>query len=213
MLIENNIFDKEKIFLLRDPVINCNLINKKKKENLIESFLDQEFYLSIGRLTDQKNFEFLINSFSKNINKFKIKKLVILGEGENDKKLKKLIKNYSMENNIFLLGFKKNVYNYIFKSKTIISCSLYEDPGFVLLESAFLKKKIISSIVKNGPLEMYQVGKLCYFFKNNNELDLVNQIMLSENDNSITMTLKALKYSKEFTSFNHYKALNQLLGQ
>jgi hypothetical protein len=60
---------------------------------------------------------------------------------------------------------------------------------------------------------MYQVGKLCYFFKNNNELDLVNQIMLSENDNSIAMTLKALKYSKEFTSFNHYKTLNQLLGQ
>jgi len=213
MLIENNIFDKEKIFLLRDPVINCNLINKKKKENLIESFLDQEFYLSIGRLTDQKNFKFLINSFSKNINKFKIKKLVILGEGENDKKLKKIIKKYSMENNIFLLGFKKNVYNYIFKSKAIISCSLYEDPGFVLLESAFLKKKIITSIVNNGPLEMYQVGKLCYFFKNNNELDLVNQIMLSENDNSIAMTLKALKYSKEFTSFNHYKTLNQLLGQ
>ena len=74
-----------------------------------------------------------------------------------------------MESNIYLLGFKKNVYNYIFKSEALISCSLYEDPGFVMLESAFLKKKIISSIVKNGPLEMYQAGNLCYFYKNNNE--------------------------------------------
>ena len=32
MLIENKIFDKDKIFLLRDPIINCKLINKKKKK-------------------------------------------------------------------------------------------------------------------------------------------------------------------------------------
>jgi glycosyltransferase involved in cell wall biosynthesis len=212
MLIENKIFDKKKIFLLRDPIINCNLINKKKKENLEEGFLNKEFYLSIGRLTNQKNFEFLLNSFCINIDKFKVKKLVVLGEGENDKKLKKIIQRYSMEKNIFLLGFKKNVYNYIFRSKAIISCSLYEDPGFVLLESAFLRKKIITSIVNNGPLEMYQTGNLCYFFKSNDELDLVNQIILSENDDSKNMALNALKYSKKFTSYNHYKTLSKLLG-
>ena len=212
MLIENKIFDKKKIFLLRDPVINCNLINKKKKENLEENFLNKEFYLSIGRLTNQKNFEFLLNSFCINIDKFKVKKLVILGEGENDKKLKKIIQKYSMEKNIFLLGFKKNVYNYIFRSKAIISCSLYEDPGFVLLESAFLRKKIITSIVNNGPLEMYRTGNLCYFFKSNDELDLVNQIILSENEDSKNMTLDALKYSKKFTSYNHYKTLGKLLS-
>jgi glycosyltransferase involved in cell wall biosynthesis len=212
MLIENKIFDKKKIFLLRDPVINCNLINKKKKENLEESFLNEEFYLSIGRLTNQKNFEFLLNSFCINIDKFKVKKLVVLGEGENNIKLKKIIRKYSMEKNIFLLGFKKNVYNYIFRSKAIISCSLYEDPGFVLLESAFLRKKIITSIVNNGPLEMYQTGNLCYFFKSNDELDLVNQIILSENEDSKNMTLNALKYSKKFTSYNHYKTLSKLLS-
>jgi len=212
MLIENKIFDKKKIFLLRDPIINCNLINKKKKENLEESFLNKEFYLSIGRLTNQKNFEFLLNSFCLNIDKFKVKKLVVLGEGENDEKLKKIIQRYSLEKNIFLLGFKKNVYNYIYRSKAIISSSLHEDPGFVLLESAFLRKKIITSIVTNGPLEMYQTGNLCYFFKSNDELDLVNQIILSENDNSKDMALNALKYSKKFTSYSHYKALNKLLG-
>lgn len=43
---------------------------------------------------------------------------------------------------------------------------------------------------------MYQTGKLCYFFKSNDELDLVNQIILSENDDSKNMALNALKYSK-----------------
>ena len=69
MLIENNVFNKKKVFLLRDPIINCNLINIKKKENIEEIFLDKGFYLSIGRLTNQKNFEFLLNSFCKNIEK------------------------------------------------------------------------------------------------------------------------------------------------
>jgi len=136
----------------------------------------------------------------------------VLGGGENDKKLKKIIQKYSMEKNIFLLGFKKNVYNYIFRSRAIISCSLYEDPGFVLLESAFLRKKIITSIVNNGPLEMYQTGNLCYFFRSNDELDLVNQIILSENDDTKNMALNALKYSKKFTSYSHYKTLSKLLG-
>jgi len=213
MLIEYDIFDKKKIILLRDPILNCNLINNKKKEDLDENFLNDKYYLSIGRLTNQKNFKFLINSFIKNVNKFKIKKLVILGEGENCLELKKIIKKNFMEKNIFLLGFKSNVYNYIFKSEAIISSSLYEDPGFVLLESAFLKKKIITSIVKNGPLEMYLTGNLCYFFKNNNELDLVNKMILSENNSVGEMTLKALKYSRNFTFFNHYKKLNQLLCQ
>jgi glycosyltransferase involved in cell wall biosynthesis len=214
MLIENNIFDKEKIFLLRDPVINCNLINKKKKENLIESFLDQEFYLSIGRLTDQKNFEFLINSFSKNINKFKIKKLVILGEGENDKKLKKLIKNYSMENNIFLLGFKKNVYNYIFKSKTIISCSLYEDPGFVLIESAFCRSFIISSNCPNGPKEIIGNNSSGLLYNSGDDSSFLEKISLFLNmsSNEIqNMKKNALKKSKLFTIFSHAKTLAMLL--
>ena len=77
--MQNNIFDKEKIFLLRDPIINYSQIFNEKKEKLEENFLNDKFYLSVGRLTNQKNFEFLINSFCKNINKFKIKKIVILG--------------------------------------------------------------------------------------------------------------------------------------
>ena len=36
-----------------------------------------------------------------------------------------------MENNIFLVGFKKNVYNYINNCEGLISVAQYEDPGFI----------------------------------------------------------------------------------
>ena len=67
--------------------------------------------------------------------------LLIIGEGEERIKLQKIIKKYESENSIYLLGFKKNVYNYINKCKLLISTAEYEDPGFTLIEAAFLKKK------------------------------------------------------------------------
>ena len=57
------------------------------------------------------------------------------------KDLQKLITASNFENYIHLVGFKKNVYNYIKNSEAIISTAEYEDPGFVLLEVAFSQRK------------------------------------------------------------------------
>ena len=212
-LIGLKIFEEKKICILRDPIINCSEINIKKKQFLDEIFLDKNYYLSIGRLTDQKNFKFLIKVFSENHYKFKNKKLVIIGEGENYNYLHKMIIKYKMENNIFLIGFKNNVYKYIKNSLALISVADYEDPGFTLIEAAYLKKKIITSLVRNGPIEMKKNGDMCYFFESKNEVDFVNQILSSEKDKNTNFKLmKAQKFSKKFTIFSHYKNFEKLLS-
>ena len=176
-------------------------------------FLDKNFYLSIGRLTDQKNFKFLIKVFSENHHRFKYKKLVIIGEGENYNYLRHMITKYRMEDNIFLIGFKKNVYKYIKNCLALISVADYEDPGFTLIEAAYLQKKIITSLVRNGPIEMKKNGDMCYFFESNNEVDFVNKILHSEEDKNINIKLiKAQKFSKKFTVFSHYKNFERLLS-
>ena len=38
---------------------------------------------------------------------------------------------------------KLNVFNYLNKAKCFISSSLYEDPGFVLIEAGFLNKIVL----------------------------------------------------------------------
>ena len=40
-----------------------------------------------------------------------------------------------MQDEIFLLGYKKNVYKYIALSDCLICSSLWEDPGFVMIEN------------------------------------------------------------------------------
>ena len=210
ILINSGIFDKKKVRLLRDPVIECREIEEKKKYELDTEIKENEFYLSIGRLTKQKNFSFLIKVFAKYVNDLKIKKLLIIGSGEEEENLRNLIKKYKMEDNIFLLGFKSNVYNYINKSEAIISVAEYEDPGFVLIESAYLKKKIITSLVKNGPLEMKNHGNICYFFEYNSEEGFFKAIKESEKTNKYII-LNAMKYSKKFSIFSHYKSFRKIL--
>ena len=212
-LICLKVFDEKKIDILRDPVINCNEINTKKKILLDENFLNKDYYLSIGRLTNQKNFTFLIRAFSENHHKFKNKKLVIIGEGENHALLQSMIIKYQMQNNIYLIGFKENVYKYIENCLALISVADYEDPGFTLIEAAYLKKKIITSLVKNGPIEMKKNSDMCYFFEPNNEIDFVNKILDSEKDEtSYSKLINAQKFSKKFTIFSHSKSFEKLLS-
>ena len=210
LLIKSKIFEENKIKLLRDPVIEYAEIKNKKGIGIDKNFNNCKFYLSIGRLTKQKNFSFLIKIFSKHQKKFKTNKLLIIGEGEEKDKLLKLIKKNKMEKNIFLLGFKKNVYNYINSCEAIISVAQYEDPGFVLIEGAYLKKKIICSLVENGPLEMKKNGEFCYFFKFDDEIGFLNCIKNSEENNSMKI-INALKYAKKFSMFSHFKNLKKIL--
>ena len=100
------ILDEEKIIFIRDPVFSIKdlqVINEKNKTNQIEY---KNFYLSIGRLTKQKNFEFLVKCFSKLVKNDPKLLLLILGEGERRKNLERKIKNYKLEKNVKLLGYK-----------------------------------------------------------------------------------------------------------
>ena len=106
----------------------------------------------------------------------------------------------------------RDVYNYINKCEALISVAQYEDPGFVLLETAYLRKKLISSLVKNGPIEMKNSGNTGYFFEYNNEFGLLDAIKNSETDNK-DMLLAALKYSKKFSVFSHYKNFERILTE
>ena len=57
---------------------------------------------------------------------------------------------------MLVYSFTKNVHKLMRKSKAFILTSLWEDPGFVLVESAYNNCSIISSDCPNGPEEIIQ---------------------------------------------------------
>lgn len=210
-IINKKIFTSQKIFLLKDPVIDIGHINKTKfsDENLPKNYL-----LAIGRLTRQKNFTFLIDAISEILHHNKDLKLIIIGEGEEKNILYKMIEKHQLENSIFLLGYKKNIFNYMYKAKLFILSSLWEDPGFVILEAAATNTPILSSDCPNGPSEILENGKGGYLFKSNNKSDFLNKLKEALYDKEETIFLKkvvAKKNARIFTKFFHSQNLLKIL--
>jgi glycosyltransferase involved in cell wall biosynthesis len=210
-----NIFDDQKIQLLRDPVFSIKEFSFLKKEDVQENFLkDYKYIISVGRLTNQKNFFLLIKAFSEIVKLYKNYKLIILGEGEQKKILEQKILQYNLTDKVFLLGFKKNVFKYIDNADCAISSSLWEDPGFFLIESGMLNKIIIASDCPSGPNELLMNGQCGYLFKNNSAEDLVKKFISYKEDSLDKVNKKiilAKKNFKKFSFFNHYLNINRII--
>ena len=214
-LDELNIFPKEKLRLLYDPILKVNFINTKKREKIDDKFLKIEYILSIGRLTRQKNFLLLINAFGEIIKRYPNLKLIILGEGEDRSKIEKLIENLNLTENVFLEGYKKNIFNYLYNCECYVSSSLYEDPGFSLIESGFLNKFVIAADSNTGPSEILNQSKNGFLFKNDDKESLVNKYFEFKklgNKEIESKKLKLKKFSKNFSVFSHFQNLVKILS-
>tara|TARA_B100000787_G_scaffold168410_1_gene157112 strand:- start:3841 stop:4980 length:1140 start_codon:yes stop_codon:yes gene_type:complete len=209
-----NIFDQEKLQLLYDPVISPKTILYRKNEPIESKYNNKKIIIAIGRLTKQKNFSLLLHSFASIKIRHPDYHLLILGSGEEENKLRQIIRNREVSNSVDLIGFKENPYKYLDKAECFILSSLWEDPGFVLLEAAYLNIPIIASNCPNGPAEILQNGLGGFLFENNNENELVEAFERyyesSETDLKIKK-IKTKKYLKRFTKFDHFKNFKKII--
>ena len=214
-LLQKNIFDKNKLSVLRDPAIILNEYSKKKFDRIEQSqFYKKKFIIGIGRLTKQKNFAFLILAFEKILKKYPDYILLILGDGEQKMKLIEFINRLKIQDKVFLLGFQNNVYKYLFKADCFILSSLWEDPGFVLLEAGLSNTCVISSNCMNGPQEILSSGKNGFLFENNNLNDLLRKFDEFKKEKVSDLNKKKLKLKKEikkFTLYSHFNSLRKII--
>ena len=131
-----DLIESSKLKLLYDPIIDIKEINNK----IYEEINLNNYFLSVGRLTKQKNFLFLCKAFKELIKENKELKLVIAGKGEEETNIKRFIAKHNLEKNIILVGHVQNIYPYFKKSNGFILTSLWEDPGFVLIEASYCRR-------------------------------------------------------------------------
>jgi glycosyltransferase involved in cell wall biosynthesis len=206
--------DENKFELLCDPVFIIKDISKKKKEPIYNPNLKKnDYFLAIGRLTKQKNFIFLIKCFSKLVKDHSDIKLVIIGTGEEEKKINRFIKDNNLEQNIILLGYQKNVFKFLKNCKAFILSSLWEDPGFVLIEAMVSDCLVLSSNCPNGPKEIVE-KKNGVLFQSNSETDFINKykyLISLSNIKKKELRINAKKKIKNYSIFHHYQQLHKLL--
>ena len=80
-----------------------------------------------------------------------------------------------LDNKIKFLGHVENIKNLLRNSLCYISTSLWEDPGFVMIESAMCNTFIISSNCPNGPREFIKNDRRGLLFESNNLSSLVEK--------------------------------------
>lgn len=157
--LEYFIFNKKKIVTIYNPYLN-KLNTKINKKNLNSKFL-----ISIGRLQKQKDHETLIKAFFIFQKRHYDFKLLILGHGKLEMKLKKLVKNLKIQNKIFFKGWVKNTLPYLKRSKVFVLSSVYEGLGNVLIDAINHDIPCVSTNCYSGPNEILLNGKGGYLVK------------------------------------------------
>lgn len=125
-LVIPNIIDTNEIKTKMSYEINLNI--NSKKYNLV----------TVGRLCYQKGFDLLLKDFKSIITLSPLYHLYIVGDGEERKKISKLIKKYQLSDHVTLLGSTLNPYNIMNLMDGFVLTSRYEGQGMVILEAKAL---------------------------------------------------------------------------
>lgn len=130
---------KNKYSIIENPVF------LPKVDNVIEKKEKDKLFVSVGRLTDQKNFNLLIEAFNSFYKEHKDYRLVIYGEGPNRKKLEDLIFKLNLSKCVSLPGTNKEWHKVAINSSAFILSSNYEGMPNCLEEALCLGCKCIAT--------------------------------------------------------------------
>ena len=162
-LVEKFNIKKEKIEVIYNAIdiIRIKKLSEEKIESEYENIFNHPVIINIGSLIGQKGHIHLIRAFKKAKERISDTKLVILGEGILDGHLKEEVRRLGLENEVYFLGWQKNPFKFLARSKLFVLSSIYEGFGIVLLEAMACSVPIISSDCDFGPREILapSVGK------------------------------------------------------
>ncbi|WP_279006800.1 glycosyltransferase family 4 protein [Thomasclavelia cocleata] len=143
---KQNLKIKHNIYTIYNPLILT------KKNNDYD--LNSKIILSAGRLTYQKGFDMLVEVAKEVLMHNDEWKWIILGEGEDRKKLETQIHKYGLDGKVILKGNVEDIDSFYDKASIFVLTSRFEGFGLVLTEAKTFKLPCISFKCKAGPNEI-----------------------------------------------------------
>ena len=196
----SKIYLGNKSIIINNGVSNMPMKNSFHKDKFINSDLKDTYIsvISICRFVRQKNIDEILNIAFKLPNL----KFYIVGNGPLWTQINDLIKKKNLKN-VSLLGEKKNIFKYLYKSDIYLSSSLYEGLPISILEAMSIGLPIVASNVI-GNCDAIDHGKSGFLYELHNENNAVYYLKkLSGNIDLIgKMGLSAFKRQRNYFSEN-----------
>lgn len=137
--------------------------NEKIEKELIEKYdlKDNVVFLFVGRIVENKNIQFSLDVLRKMKEKFDKFKFLIVGSGNYEDKLKKLVEEYNLQNNVVFVGkiIDRDVLASFYKvADLFLFPSTFDTCGIVVIEAA--ANKLASVLIENScASELVENGK------------------------------------------------------
>ncbi|PSV50209.1 glycosyltransferase family 4 protein [Photobacterium sp. GB-1] len=193
---------QRKIVVLPNP-LGVNIGKPKLKNNDVISFL------AIGRLTEQKGFERLLNIVYLYKNKYVDQsfRLIIAGDGILREKLENLSLSLKLNEEISFVGNINDVEDLYINSDIYLMTSLWEGLPMVLGEAMANGMPIISYDCPTGPREFIANNKSGFLIEDDNETLFVEAMYKLSNDDDLYsyMSKNAISKIKKNSINNIYE--------
>lgn len=201
-----NPFDIEKV--KRERLNDTEVTEEDKK------YLQEDYMVAVSRLVKGKGREDLIEIYSKLKEKGVKEKLYILGDGNQKQELQNKIENLNLQNDVFLLGQKKNPYPWMKNAKIFLHTSYGEGLPTVFLESMICGTPVIAYDCPTGPKDILGKNEYGVLVKTGNKTRFEEEIieLLSNTDKQQEYIDKFFKEKlSEFSIETIIKKLKEIL--
>ena len=126
---------------------------------------------NVGRLNVQKGHQYLLEAVDRMRQKISDFKVLIVGKGELESKLKAQAQELGIEEYVVFTGFRTDIYNLLSQVDFMLHTALWEGFGFVIAEAMAVGLPVVSTDVSNIA-ELVVDGKTGYLAESENSEDI-----------------------------------------
>lgn len=175
-------------------------------DSFIENFHKQNCFIvgNIGRLSKQKGMDYFIQSIPEVLRKHPQTRFLIIGVGEDEQKLRRLVSENKIDDFVFFMGYRKDIQNLISQLDLVVLSSLWEGLPLTPIETFSVGKTIVATAV-DGTKEIIEDNRNGLLIEPGNSGEIAEKVnwMIEHPSEKINMEKAALE--KYYTQFSFDK--------
>lgn len=150
---------QENVEVIPNPVVTDELLDRCRADPGHPWFDgDDPVVVSVGRQTRQKDFGTLLRAFARVRDRRRAKLLVPGKEGDETERLRDLVAELGIGDDVEFPGFVDNPYAYMAGADVFVLSSKWEGPGHVIIEALAAETPVVATDCPLGPRDLLRDG-------------------------------------------------------